>query len=124
MRRAAALSALLVSLVVLGSGCTTRRAFSWIDVEPLPKTRAELYQRYGPPAQLRRQGEYDFLRYDYRIGKGMRAGIGASASFIFGRDHTMVDNAWVKIDADDRVLEITSGRYSEEFGHRLWPFGD
>ncbi len=124
MRRAAALSALIVSLVMLGSGCTTRRAFTWIDEEPLPKTRAELYQRYGPPAQLRRQGAYDFLRYDYRVGKGMKAGIGSWASFIFGRDHTMVDNARVKIDADDRVLEITSDRYSEEFGHRLWPFGD
>ena len=31
---------------------------------------------------------------------------------------------WVKIDPDDRVLEIRSDRYTDDFGHRLWPFGD
>ena len=123
MRRAAATWTLLAGVSIL-VGCSTTRSFSWIDEGPKPLTRSELYERYGPPDMIRRQDGFDFLRYDYRVDRRMQGGIGASASLIFGRTHSGLDVAWVKVDSEDRIVDITGKRYSEHVGFRLWPFGD
>ena len=119
------ITTLLLPLAI--SGCTTMHTGIWAYREPLPTTKAELFDQFGLPDAIRSvPGSSDrWLRYDYSRTKGMTLGARYQAlGLILERRHRSVDNVWVRIGPDGGVLEWLPGRSTPELRYRLWPFGD
>jgi hypothetical protein len=121
MRRAG----LAALLALVTSACTTWHDDLWIDEEPMPETRAELYERFGPPDAIRRERGQRFLRYDYAEWKGLTLGARwQGIGILLSRRHKGGDTVWVEVDAEDRVQSVTPWRNSTNLSYRLWPFSD
>jgi hypothetical protein len=115
-----------VALVAcLQAGCLTGTNDVWIDREPRPETRAELYRRFGPPDAIRRKGEDVYLRYDYFEDKGMMLGARYfGLGLVLERNGRALDRVWVRVAPDGRVRSFAAERGTPDLGYRLWPFGD
>jgi hypothetical protein len=119
------ITALLLALAV--TGCTTMHTGIWsYGEEPLPATKVELFDQFGLPDAIRSvPGSPDhWLRYDYSRSKGMTLGARYQGlGLLLSRQRRAVDNVWVRVDPDGRVLEWDPGRSSPDLRYRLWPFG-
>ena len=108
------------------SGCTTMHTGIWAYGEPLPETKVELFDQFGLPDAIRSmQGSPDrWLRYDYSRTKGMTLGARYQGlGLLFIRQRRAIDNLWVRVGPDGRVLDWNPGRSSPDLRYRLWPFG-
>jgi hypothetical protein len=116
---------LLLAAVPLSGACTTATVQTWPYDGEVPGTRAELYERFGPPAAIRVQEGNRWLRYDYAERKGMILGARAyGLGLILGRRTRADDVVWYGVDSEGRVVGAVPGRRTPELGYRLWPFGD
>ena len=96
----------------------------WIDPEPFPETRADLYRQYGPPDAIRREGDIRWLRYDHGEGKGMTFGARYyGLGLVLSRYHTQADRLWVRVAPDERITAVEPDVGTDKLRYRLWPFG-
>ena len=117
--------AVLLVVACTGLGCFQARHRLWFGDQASPATRAELYERFGPPEAIARDGDERIFRYDSARTKGQT--LGASywgIRVVISRKHRVSDRIWVRVAADDRVVSVQRAPYTEDFGYRLWPFGD
>ena len=61
--------AVALGAALLLGACQQGQTERWVDPEPFPETRADLYRQYGPPDAIRREGDSRWLRYDHAEGK-------------------------------------------------------
>jgi hypothetical protein len=107
------------------AACAQGQDQSWIDEEPFPQTQAELYQKYGTPDVIRRDGDVRRLRYDYGEGKGMTLGARYyGLGLILSRYHSQADRVWVLVDQDNRITGVETSVNTDDLRYQLWPFGD
>lgn len=121
----AGLTALLLGATLLFAACQTTQSQSWAEDGEQPATRAELYQRFGPPAAIRVHGPNRWLRYDYAELKGMTLGGRVyGLGLVLGRGQRVQDIVWYGLAPDDRIIAVLPGQRTPELSYRLWPFGD
>ena len=121
----AGLTVLLLGAILLCAACQTTQSQSWAEDGEAPATRAELYQRFGPPAAIRVHGPNRWLRYDYAERKGMTLGARMyGLGLVLGRGQRVQDIVWYGVDPGDRIIGVVPGQRTAELDYQLWPFGD
>jgi hypothetical protein len=116
--------AIVLGAAFLLGACQQGQEQRWIDPQPFPETRADLYRQYGPPNAIRREGDIRWLRYDHRAGKGMTFGARYyGLGLVMSRYQTQVDRLWVRVAPDDRITAVEPAVNTDELRYRLWPFG-
>lgn len=113
-----------LSAVLVLASCAQGQDQRWIDEQPFPETRADLYRQFGTPDAIRREGDSRWLRYDHGEGKGMTLGARYyGLGLILSRYQTQDDRVWVRVDAGDRITAVETAVNSDKLRYRLWPFG-
>lgn len=113
-----------LSAVLVLASCAQGQDQRWIDQQPFPETRAELYRQFGTPDAIRREGDIRWLRYDHGEGKGMTLGARYyGLGLVLSRYQSQADRVWVRVDADDRITAVETAVNSDKLRYRLWPFG-
>jgi hypothetical protein len=116
--------AIILGAALLLGACQQGQQERWVDAEPFPETRADLYRQYGPPDAIRREGDIRWLRYDHGEGKGMTLGARYyGLGLVMSRYHAQADRLWVEVAPDDRITAVEPEVGTDRLRYRLWPFG-
>jgi hypothetical protein len=116
--------AIALGAALLLGACQQGQDQRWIDQQPFPETRADLYRQYGPPDAIRREGDIRWLRCDYGEGKGMTFGARYyGLGLVVSRYQTQADRLWVRVAPDDRITAVEPAVNTDKLRYRLWPFG-
>lgn len=114
--------ALAAAALLLAAGCTNVRGGTRIDDGDPPRTKAELFQRFGLPDAERRAERHRWLRYDSTETRG--SALGLRTVLVLSRTQRTDESVWVVIDDQNRVVGLHPGRRADALDTSLWPFGE